>query len=744
MTTFKNIFFIFLLFTAAAICSDNNDGSKISVKESHNKLNVYFEGKLRLEGGRFILQSKKIRVEKVTGENGVFTFQTDKEPVKISVKSEEGSPVACLFLSPGGNESGSGEDFSGIFFDRIPGYQKGTMLWRYGPWYSWSEPLPVKNVSLLKSSDIQFFYWQYADGLYGAAMPLSGQGYRTTLGRESTRFGSKSVSYFNNTDREDIPQMAVGFGKDPYRLFAALYKEGLAAIGKEADFISNKTFPEIFKGMGWCSWNASEEGKNLNDSLLINSAKSFAEAKFPVKWFIIDDGWFNETDSKLNSFRPDKKKFPDGFAPVIEKLKKDYGINDVGIWSTLDGYWNGINPGSELGREFKDRLFSWKHKIRPDIPGSKSVTCYFIRPGSASLNKFYDDFYGYLKDQGCSFVKIDNQLVTERMAVNNFPIFYGAEKYHEAINSAVAKYFNNTIINCMDMTPEAYLNFGSTSVARAEDDYYPAYSKDQSYEFVMGRAVVHIKQAAFNSLYFSQMVYPDFDMFESISPSAALQAAARALSNGPIYITDKVNEHNFKVLEPLVYSDGKVLRADAPLLPLKKCLFMPDDSVPFQAFSNDGKTGLVLTFYHSKQDSVAGYFKPNEIPALTAEQYAVYEYSGKHFYLVHRDETVPYKLYTKKPYKLFYLAPASHGCAVIGLINKYNAPAAVLKYNITSGDVAATIYEGGKFLAFVRKKPASVKVNGKEFPYDFNAGLLTIEIPVDETPKPVEINIKLD
>ncbi len=740
MTKVKYISLFFLIFTTSLFCF-RKDKSKITVKESHNKLNIYFEGKLRLEGGHFKLQTKSFPVNKLIEENGSYKFQIKNGNVDVSAKSTDESPVISFFLSPNGNQTKNGKDYVGLFFDKIPGFEKGMMFWRYGPWNSWSKPLPVKNIRSLKGGDIQFFYWQYSDGMYGAAMPLSGQGYRTTLGQQDGSFGSKAISYYDSMNKKNVPQMAVGFGKDPYILFETLYKEGLAAIGKEEDLRVKKTFPEIFNGIGWCSWNASKEGTNLNEKLLINSAENFKKAEFPVKWFLIDDGWFDITDSKLNSFHPDKKKFPNGFAPVIEKLKSEYGIADVGIWSTLNGYWQGINPNSELGEQYKNELFSWSEKESPDLPKSKLRTCYFIKPESKYLNKFYDEFYGYLKGEGCSFVKIDNQLITERMAVNNFPIFEGSEKYHEALNSAAAKYFNNTIINCMDMTPEAYLNFGSTAVGRAEDDYYPAYDKKQTYQFVMNKAAGHIMQAVFNSLYFSQMVFPDFDMFESISPNAALYAFTHAISDGPIYITDKVNQHNFKVLEPLVYSDGKILRAGTPLLPMKNSLFQTDDSKPFQAFSTDGNVGLVGTWEVTIQDSTAGYFRPNEIRALEKKQYAVYEYFSKHFTIVDRDETVPYKLYKDKPYKLFYLAPTSHGCAVFGLVNKYNAPAAVLSSEITLHKLSATIYEGGEFMAFMSRKPQSVTVNGKTFPYTLKNGMLTINIPVNETPKPVKIEV---
>lgn len=253
----------------------------------------------------------------------------------------------------------------------------------------------------------------------------------------------------------------------------------------------------------------------------------------------------------------------------------------------------------------------------------------------------------------------------------------------------------------------------------------------------------HIMQACYNSLYFSQMVYPDFDMFESISPNAELHAVSRALSDGPVYITDKVNEHNFKVLRPLVYSDGNILRPDKPLLPLKDCLFLPGSSEPFKAYTISGKTGVILTFNQSLKDSITGNFKPNQIPELKEKRFAVYEYFTKQFRVINSDEALSYKLYAKSPYKLFYIAPISNGNAVFGLINKYDAPAAVLNYETSLHKLKVELYEGGKFLAFVNKQPLSVKVNGKDHTFSFNKGLLTVDMNVNKTLKPVKIEINL-
>lgn len=736
----QRIFLVGLFLSLTFVCQAKTTDHLVSVVMASKKINVYYNGIPRLEGGHFSFQSKDKPVSAVAEEKGVYSFETDTKPVVVKANEQNG--ITSFFITPNGNESDSGNCFLGLFFDHIPDYKEGVSLWRYGPWNSWTKPVRIDSLTQLESSDVQFFYWKYADGVYGAAMPLSGQGYRTTLGQENGAFGSKSVSYYGRMNQRNIPQMAVGFGPDPYELITRLYKEGLKAIGKGDDFIAHKSYPKVFNGIGWCSWNASVYGTVLNEKLLLNSAKSFADAGFPMKWFLIDDGWFDNTDGKINSFCPDHTKFPDGFKPVIQKLKRDYHLADVGIWHAFDGYWNGINPDSPLGKEFGSDLFSWTEKIRPDIDTSSLRTCYFIRPNSKSLDGFYEEFHKYLRSQGFSFVKVDNQLITERMAPGAFPIFHGAEKYHQALNSSAGKYFGNAIINCMDMTAEAYLNFGASAVARAEDDYWPEYDTLHTKNYWMGRAGDHILQEVYNSLYFSQMVYPDFDMFESINPAAVLYAVAHAINDGPVYITDKINEHDFDVLWPLVYSDGNVLRSDKPPLPTEDCLFQVQDRKPFKAFSFQGATGLLGIWNCSDSNEVEGSFRPSDVHSIQGDSFAVYEYFSKQLLIADPGKEIHISL-NGYACRLYYIVPLVDGNAVLGLVNKYNAPAAVMKSKVSGKKIQATIYEGGRFAAVVRSKPRSVKVDGEMTGYDYSDDLLTIDIPVSKNTGQVKVEIDL-
>lgn len=83
----------------------------------------------------------------------------------------------------------------------------------------------------------------------------------------------------------------------------------------------------------------------------------------------------------------------------------------------------------------------------------------------------------------------------------------------------------------------------------------------------------HIANCAYNSLFLSPLVQPDWDMFQSNHPAADLHAAARAVSGGAVYVSDKPGDHDFDILQQLVLPDGSILRARLPARPTRDCLF---------------------------------------------------------------------------------------------------------------------------------------------------------------------------
>lgn len=97
---------------------------------------------------------------------------------------------------------------------------------------------------------------------------------------------------------------------------------------------------------------------------------------------------------------------------------------------------------------------------------------------------------------------------------------------------------------------------------------------------------IHMVHCAYNSLWMGNFIHPDWDMFQSTHPCAEFHAASRAISGGPVYVSDCVGQHNFELLKKLVLPDGSILRCQHYALPTRDCLF--EDPL------HDGKTMLKI------------------------------------------------------------------------------------------------------------------------------------------------------
>jgi raffinose synthase len=730
-----------LFLTAAFLfsCKGKLMQNEVAVKLSDSSISVSWNGEMRLTGGLPGFQGSHPKFTLVQSRGSSFIFLTDRDTCQIRVHKTCFDNVICFSSSLGMHSDSEPENWKGILFSGIPGYKQGLALWRYKPWNSWSKPVKINQIADLQDWDIQFFYWQNNDGSYGAVLPLGGNGFRTTLGKEDSSFAAKSVRMGETEHVDTIPAMALGFGNDPYLLFSQVFEAGMKAMGKETNLRTRKSFPEILSYLGWCSWNASDMGSALREKLFTKTAGEYQKQHVQLGWMLVDDGWFNHTGNQLNSMDPDPRKFPGGFREMNRKLKEKYGIRHMGVWHAFNGYWNGINPVSPLGKEYFKELFSWTQKERPDISDSPMMTYWFIKPESDSLYSFYSRWHRWMKKQGFSFVKVDNQLVTERMAVNNYPLFSLSEKMHEALYRSIDEQFDGTVINCMDMTTEAWQNFGSSAVGRSVEDYF-VYTLEEGYDLQRGNAAAHITQALYNTIYFGQVVWPDFDIFQSHNPNAGMHAIARALSGGPVYLSDKPEQIRGDVILPLIYSNGKIIRADQPPRLTDDCLFQVQSPLPLKAYTFAGNAALMGVFNMADTDSVQGFFSTGQLRGLQGREFLLYEYFSKTHRIIRSGDEIMIHL-GRLGYQYYAIIPVSSGCAVLGLTDKYNAPLTCSNIKQVNDGIGFTLAEGGACALYVPGPPEEVTTNKKKFAaFSYQNHWLVLDIPFQ--PEKLEINIR--
>ena len=698
---------------------------KAGIVVDGNTVSVTYGGRIRLAGGRPVLEHGTPVSGPAREKNGIVAFGEGASGVEITTQAS--GAIVTFFISPHGRQSRAGADFVGLFFDDVHDFREGVALWRYKPWNSWSKPMRVDSIGGLEPWDVQFFYWRHADGVYGAAMPLCGRGYRSTLGRHERMFGCKAACYADGIMRDSIPLMSVGWGEDLYGLCRALYEEGMGRVGLPENTIGRKSYPPAFEYLGSCTWNGSDMGKRLNEKFLYEFAGSYRDSGIPVRWLMIDEGWMDSRDNALRTLRPDTVKFPRGFRPVVKKLLADYGLRDVGIYYDLNAHWNGLDPEGEVGQLLKRDLYSWTQPERPDLPDSPMKTHWFLSPSGEGLHRFFSSWNRYFRQEGFSMIKVDNQSVTERMGAGRFPIMDLSSRLHGEINEAAMTLFDGALINCMDMTSEAYFAFGPTAVARTVEDYFE-YSPGEGYDLQKGNAAAHVLQAIYNSLYFSQTVFTDFDMFQSVNPNARLDAMARALSGGPVYLSDRPGKHDAEVLRPLCYADGRLIRTDAPLLPVEECLFQVQDARVFKAFTLSRGSGLVMAMNAADADSVSGFISPDDVHGLKGREFGLVEFGGRSAHLVRKGERLPLRL-GRLEGRLFAVVPLVDGAGAVGLLNKYNAPGTVLSSSREGSRLTVHVGEGGTFGAVMRTRPRSATVDGEPAEFTFDDFLLKLPVP---------------
>jgi len=610
--------------------------------------------------------------------------------------------------------------------------------------YMWTEPFWTNSLGKLPR-ETNYALWQGPRGGFGAAIPLVGGGHRTVLQSEGGEITAVASSSDPGYVPARVPLLAWGHGPDPYQLTSGLYAFALPAMGALGKPRAEKAFPEIFNYLGWCSWNTYY--RNINEDKLVAHAKHFQEAKLPFRWMLIDDGW-QTLDKRCSTFRPcvmhltsfeaAPDRFPGGLKQTTQKIKS-YGISWVAVWHTFEGYWNGIAVNSDLGRNYTDALLPVPDQGAWTVTGNsaapqKTEIAAVPDPRSDKGQKFWDDFYAFLKDSGIDFVKVDNQCGFGRMVQGKVPIAEAVAGAQKNFQEAAAKYFNSAVINCMSMNVESLYNWYLTNDARNSIDYVPLFPNNPR---------AHIFKNTYNALWYSELTWPDWDMWKTHDQAAVMHAVGRAISGGPVYVTDDLGRERKELLMPLVFSDGRVLRVDAPALPTRDVLFIDPRfaPAPLKAFARVGNTGVVAAWNVNFLNlPVGGAVSPADCEGLKGERFAVYEhFSGK---LITLSASGKSKI-SLRPFgvRLYVLAPIRNGFAAIGLVDKYISHRAITNelWTISTeipgfagpgsgkdtsppskelNGVTIDLVEGGRFAAFAEKAPKEVTVNGAKLSSD--------------------------
>nr|MDO8110149.1 Sip1-related alpha-galactosidase [Candidatus Sigynarchaeota archaeon] len=356
----------------------------------------------------------------------------------------------------------------------------------------------------------------------------------------------------------------VKFGDDPIALSEDVFRDYVCLVNRPQSLRTAKPFPEMFEYVGFCTWNTFYRNQSLGNMERL-AAENFTLPKGTdrFKYIIIDDGWqpTNEMDIREDFTKPvlpgeplyltsqdTNYKFPGGLAPVAALLKERHGFRWFGVWHTINGYWDGVHPGSPLAKKYRCVRVGTKNTIDPFAPTGF---------------QFWLDYYGKLRRAGVELVKIDNS-----SAIAN--LFEGVYAFDDAAAQVIATEHGAaaangiTVLNCLGPAQDAKTHWGHANASRVTNDFSPA-------SFQNSKKQVH--QFATQALQMAPFCWPDADMFFSKAMVNELLIYLHMVSGGPVYFADEVGRTDHAVICSISFPDGRLPRLARPGYPTADVVF---------------------------------------------------------------------------------------------------------------------------------------------------------------------------
>ncbi|MBE6702650.1 MAG: hypothetical protein E7585_04465 [Ruminococcaceae bacterium] len=491
---------------------------------------------------------------------------------------------------------------------------------------------------------------------------------------------------------EKMPVLLHFSGKEPHTVLEKTAKAAAKLLNGRVTTVYEKPFPELFEYLGWCSWDAMRV--HISEQGLLVKVAELKEKGIPVRWCILDDMWAHVKgikglpeemtthdmvkimhQSTLHALEADPDRFPNGLAGAIEKLHNE-GLR-VGVWYPTTGYWKGVDPEGPLAAELAD--------ILEMLPNENLL----VKPNAEAANRFHNAIQDMLKDAGADFVKVDNQTHYKNKYSPVHPVGVVAKAVQNAIEDVTEAHFGNALINCMGMGNESMWNRRKSAVSRCSGDFQP-----ENREWF----AKHIQQCAYNSLFQGQFHYSDWDMWWTDDEQALKNSVCRAVSGGPIYVSDKIGRSRPEALKPLCFADGRILRADGQATPIARCLLEnPTVShAPLFIFNKANGCGVVAAFnIHAENQAQEGWLSPADLK-LPAGRYLVREQLRGETRVLEKGETLSVSLADNDAFALYIFYSLKGNVTPLGRVDKFISPKALLGRNAKG----VKLYEGGP-VAFV-------------------------------------------
>ncbi|MCD7925888.1 MAG: alpha-galactosidase [Bacteroides sp.] len=488
-----------------------------------------------------------------------------------------------------------------------------------------------------------------------------------------------------------VPLLLIHQDKSIYSTIRQAYK-ALMKNTEVSDLKSRTTkeYFEAFRYLGWCTWEHYHY--DIDESKIVSDMEAIESSGIPIRYVLIDDGHLANKDRQLTSFTPDGQRFPAGWKNIMSR-KKDNKIKWIGLWYSLSGYWMGLSPENEFPQTIRQTLY--RHN-----------TCLLPGKDSIHIRTFYHYYVSTLKEYGFDFLKVDNQAFT-------LPLYMGSnESIRQATDcnrslEAETHQQNMGLMNCMaqnvvNTDHTLYSNSTRVSIDYKKNDENMAKS--------------HLFQSYTNTLLLGQTVWPDHDMFHSSDTiCGALMARPKAISGGPVYLSDSPEDFIKANIFPLIDEQGKLFRPEAPAVPMPESILTNPlwSGKAYRVAAPVGNDAMALICYNlnvsphyqcvktiiRKED----YTLRNSFEQASPnhkERVLLYNWESQDAKELSDSSTFELTGFTDR---LFHLCPIRKGWAVIGIQEKYLSPATVQIRSLTDNRLELNVLCTGTLKVWIEK-----------------------------------------
>lgn len=599
-----------------------------------------------------------------------------------------------------------------------------------------------------------FAIFEKTDGRYLALLPLAGDHAYAWLDSEGGKLVKRAdrqppTEEFNHLGGTlrlklghhgiarvsgPLPVCVWATGSNPYEAASKVWKRaaGMDQVRGALKLREGKEFPEPFRYLGWCSWDCL--GMAVTAESMDSALKGLSASDVPVRWALMDDGHYDKK-TLLNN-----EKFPESYAPMMTH-RADDSLKWLGIWYAMFGNFGGThqNPGwDEVGEHYK-------------VVGTRMMPKENLESGRA----FFRHIFREGTQHGFDVLKIDFQTYNINFFRGNkpdqrkvFPNPYAAsvvaqQAFHEVLSEDY-----KALINCNWHNPANIFKSFDSVVGRCSEDNRGG---EQD-------AISHTFHAFASTPWLGQIAWGDHDMFHSGDRSrkaAEFNAVAKAMSGGPVYLSELAEKIRPELVNPLVYQDGELLRPLAPATPLAEDLFhqLYEERLMAAVVPLANRCALFAVYGMNRRGPTA---RKTYSRTLTASDYSeasgmIQPYPGS--WAVPEDGLVVYDWYAGTArelgdgfgislmgfdFRALQMSPIVDGVAVIGRTDKYLAAAGVKEIRRAGAELTIDLAESGPLGIWCRK--GEPRAEGVEFE-NRGGGLFVANMPTGVGGATVKINI---